>query len=306
MFQLDDIAKQNFQREVDRFHQVIYKNRLGAKELEELLCRAIDGSPEYANKIQWEAGSNKAGADFDIIHAGTIEKVSVKSGTWKNKETLLHVHGNRLTSHDEDLGRITEFLVQNRSDVTLSTPEVSVKIGAEVILGYELVYIPKEAFVYPTNPHDWVRKIGRTGKATYHWKASSGFQATIHPTMSWQVWWKIPRSLCVVESFIPKRTPQIEIPDDVTSGRYSTCLIKKLTKRKKSQKKIGTMKSKSVVEVNYDLPEIPFDRDAEVSLGLRMSSPWGPLVVEEILVPRKFKVRCTETGESKLITASPS
>ncbi len=304
MFQIDKCAKEKLEQDVHQYHELFQKNRCSSSELEELLTRAVGHSPEYQGKVDWESGSHRTGTDFDVVHGDMIEGASVKSGVWKFKESMLELSGYRLGRFEENnelrLVDVTSFLWADRSDVTIAFPEVTARVGSVLIPGYQLVYIPKESFVYPSSVEEWVVERNKQGAiAAYVWEAPNGLKARIHPTLSYQIWWKVPRSLCEVGDFISKRPSTVDIPEKITT---TVSVAKKKAVRKPRQPK---SLPKIEVSINYDLPEIPFDRDAEVSVGLRMNpSPWGPLVVESIPSPGKFKVYSLETEKSRLIVAS--
>lgn len=201
---LDSIALSHLELLLKIFHVPIRNISCKAEYLEELFYTALKHRYPDAN-IQWNAGSHSVGTDITLDEAGSDGRTyqfSIKSGrerTAKGTDTsFIDVSGSRLqsklgvTSEGLPAARIWESSGQSLVDwlnnhhkdfIVLMAPSVK----EDGVITYEIRYVSPELFSYP-DASAWVQK-GAELRATL----ASGIEVSLRPTMSWQIWWKIPK-----------------------------------------------------------------------------------------------------------------
>lgn len=193
LFIMSRISKDMLTHDIQTFHGLFKSNKITGGYLEELMYRSIDIDPDYNGKVIWNSGSHAPGSDI-VIYNDTNKKdklisISVKSGTVTNN--FIEISGNRLSQCNSDMNCINGLLKKYISDVLIAC-----SYNSESGL-YNIIYIDRSIFNYPENGSGWIPKIGlKTGKISKYEYEQNGIISSITPSMSWQVWWKIPLCLC--------------------------------------------------------------------------------------------------------------
>lgn len=255
-YQFSDLSIEELKRRIGSHHLLYKRARCSGIELEENVFNAILADPEYKSKIHWEPGSHRAGTDIEIDLTTYLYKMSVKSGTWIKKD-VIKVSGNRLGKYlkNKNFPSAVEFLMGNRSHVTLCTPMRTEMIDDSPVLGYDLVHVPQSAFVYPDSLSDWTEKKTKAGGiAQYEWRSPDGMLSEIKPSLAFQIWWEIPRSLCEVREFIP-------IPCEVDKSCFQKALGAYKPRKLRASKKV------EVRDPFEDITPAPFDPNYKYENG---------------------------------------
>ncbi len=197
MYKLTDIMLQNLEKDLKKFHELFQGGRCQAWQLEELIAKAIRSDFKKSEQVVWKGNGHDIGCDISINNQCEMQ---IKSGVIK--KGFLTLSGHRLTRFKGDLEKITFFLNQNRY-LIIAVPyeKKECKLGKTHI--YQIIYLQNE-FLEVDNFENWVIKKGGT---SYFYKNKFGIELTINPSMSWQVWWKVPITNIIEEN----KTRLIEI-----------------------------------------------------------------------------------------------
>lgn len=114
--------------------------------------------------------------------------MQIKSGVVDND--FLVLSGHRLGRFKGDLEQITNFLNENRY-LIISVPYKDSECRLGKTHAYQLIYLDSD-FLKIENYKMWQEKKGKKGGNSYFCTNQYGVFLTISPSMSWQIWWKIP------------------------------------------------------------------------------------------------------------------
>lgn len=188
MYKLTDIMLQNLEKDLKKFHELFQGGRCQAWQLEELIAKAIRSDFSKSEKVMWKGNGHDIGCD--IIVNDTYE-IQIKSGSIKKANLLLS--GHRLGRFKGNLENITDFL--NKNTYLLVAVPYSV---TECQLGkshyYQIFYL-KHGLLKIENYRNWQEQ-----KKNFHYLNNQGVTFSIHPSMSWQIWWQIPISILADKS----------------------------------------------------------------------------------------------------------
>jgi hypothetical protein len=191
-YRLADVMLQNLEKDLKKFHELFQGGRCQAWQLEELIAKAIRSDFSKSEKVIWKGNGHDIGCD--IMVNDNIE-MQVKSGTIENG--FLTLSGHRLGRFKGDFSAITDFLNQN-SYLLISVPYYTkdCELGKSHI--YQIFYI--DGKILKINDwKKWVEKKGKSSGVSYCCMNEYGVILSIQPTMSWQIWWKIPLSSLNIE-----------------------------------------------------------------------------------------------------------
>lgn len=192
MYKLTDIMLQHLEKNLIEFHKLFQGGRCQAWQLEELVAKAINSDFRAKDKAFWKGNGHDIEADISI---GDF-KISVKSGKIKKnrkKEERLTISGHRLGRFEGDLDKISNFLSSNNY-LLIAVPyyENENHNGKQHI--YQLIYMNADIL----KPSNWNIKYSKKDKSKisqYYCTNELGVNCSIHPSMSWQVWWEIPMKI---------------------------------------------------------------------------------------------------------------
>jgi len=195
MFELSKITVKTLASSLTMYHGLFQHNKCEAKEMEELVAKAIDMDPQYTGSVNWRSGSHEPGSD--IVVGST--KLSIKSGSIR--KDILTVSGNRLTKARGDFNVINSLLKSYVSDVVICL------VYTEIDGVYKVVYVDSSVFLYPSEAKCWLPAMSKKSGSisSYTWSPDNGLVVKVTPAMSWQVWWHIPIAICRVGPSIPTR-----------------------------------------------------------------------------------------------------
>lgn len=170
-------------------HHTLYSNQCKAEYWEEVCAKALTLSGSGSDwKNDW---NHKSGVD-QTTNNGV--RISNKSGSVNLTKGILTISGPRLTSHTTLEDKIT--FINNKTEdyiFCLATNKTDWSMG---IKRYYLTIIESAAVDYSTLL--WEDMIGKNNKITGHKGKGSGIEASIHHSMSSQLWTAISLSKCAL------------------------------------------------------------------------------------------------------------
>ena len=186
MYRLTPPMLQNFERGLRDFHDLISGGPCHVWQLEELLVKAIQSDMQSQHSVFWQGGSHDDKADMRVRTNGEVHPLQIKSGRITGKRVpKLVLSGHQLGRFKGDLAAITDYL-NNRTANIVCVPyeRIDDERGRQHI--YTVSYVDIES-LQGVNPDGWT-KSGASWKQTN----PSGVELSLNPSMSWQVWWRIP------------------------------------------------------------------------------------------------------------------
>jgi hypothetical protein len=187
MYKLTDLMLQNLERDLGKFHELFQGGRCQAWQLEELLAKAIRSDFNRSHRVKWKGNGHDMGHDILVDDTYPLQ---VKSG--KIEDGTLVLSGHRLTRFKGNLEKITDFL--NASSYSLIAVPYKThedENGRKHI--YQIFYLDTD--MLKLDDHEqWEEVSGKKGGVSYRATNNIGVELQIIPSMSWQVWWKIPIS----------------------------------------------------------------------------------------------------------------
>lgn len=163
-YKLSKKDKDKIHKLLDQYHKLFPNLKCKGDCLEHIVAKALNG--------QVKGGHDK---ETDIVIKGV--GIQIKSG--EIKDEILTISGHRLTRFGKDFKKIDTFLK--------STNPIIVSVPAKKDTFEYSIYEINSALLKPTGT--WAKK----GKS-YYQTNKSNVQLSISPSMSWQIWWKIPIS----------------------------------------------------------------------------------------------------------------
>ncbi len=186
MYRLTPRMLQRLKTDLSKYHDLFNSKRCSGWELEELIVAAIKSDTQAQHHVQWQEAGHDDRADI-IVHIKTLEyPVQIKSGSIKtNKLTL---SGHRLGRFKGDMKEIVDYL-NNQAANIMAIPyrQINSNQGRQHI--YRVGYVDIRNLTN-LDAHAW----GLKGKQWIQVN-SAGVEFSLRPSMSWQIWWRIPCNL---------------------------------------------------------------------------------------------------------------
>ena len=183
MYRLTPRMMQHFRRDLERYHDLFTGGRCSGWELEELLVRAILSDSQAHHHAIWTEKGRDDEADIRVQVNGTEHLLQVKSGEVNAGRLVLS--GHRLGRFQGDLIRITDYLRSRTADfLSVAYRKVDDATGRRHI--YQISYV-ESTLLHQLDANSWERP-----NSSYKQESDEGVIFTITPSMSWQVWWRIP------------------------------------------------------------------------------------------------------------------
>ncbi len=194
MYQLTPRMQQNLRQYLEKYHDLFDGGRCSGWELEELIYKSIQSDNTAGHHPTWQEGGHDDQADIRVRVNGEIYPLQIKSGEVKQvrsgtqRKPHLVLSGHRMSRFNGDFKVITEYLNEERADF-LSIPYRKVEDDTGRHHIYQIVYV-EGMYLRQLNPDQW-EKVGASWRQVNPYKVIF----TVSPSMSWQVWWRIPLSL---------------------------------------------------------------------------------------------------------------
>ena len=188
MYKLTPKMEQHFRNSLTNYHKMFDGGRCQGWELEELIVNAIKSDTKANHLPKWKEGGHDDAEDILVVINGKKHKLQIKSGKLtksKKSNQSLVLSGHRLGRFKGDFDKISEYLNNHKADI-LSIPyrKEDNDYGRRHI--YRLCYIPSK-MLSGIKGYDWTKE-----KSMHVCTNQHGVRLSLHPSMSWQIWWNIP------------------------------------------------------------------------------------------------------------------
>ncbi len=185
MYRLTAIMQQHLRQDLEQYH-ALFSGRCSGWELEELIFRAIQSDNRAQHHAFWKEAGHDDAADIRVRTNGDVSLLQIKSGSIRAGHLTLS--GHRLGRFDGDFQRITQYLNNNSSEI-ISVPYRKVDDDNGRHHHYRIVYANAE--------HLTGLRSNRWEQAGAAWEQTNqyGVKFSLRPSMSWQIWWRIPEEL---------------------------------------------------------------------------------------------------------------
>lgn len=186
MYRLTARMQQHFRHQLEQFHQLFSAERCSGWQLEEMLFRAIQSDNNAQHHAFWREGGHDDLADIRVRINGDTHLLQIKSGSVKGG--YLTLSGHRLGRFNGDFRQITAYLNRNSAEI-ISVPHRKEDNEHGVQHIYRIAYVAVEHLTH-LQPGEW-KERGKTWEQTNRY----GVIFSLRPSMSWQIWWRIPETL---------------------------------------------------------------------------------------------------------------
>lgn len=186
MYRLTARMQQHLRQDLERYHDLFDAGRCSGWELEELIFRAIQADNRAQHHAFWQEAGHDDEADIRVRVNGGVHLLQIKSGAIR--AGYLTLSGHRLGRFGGDLGQITAYLNRNSAEV-ISVPYRKVDDANGRHHHYQIVYADVQHLT-GLRANQWERAGASWRQTNRH-----GVLFSLTPSMSWQIWWKIPERL---------------------------------------------------------------------------------------------------------------
>lgn len=167
--------------------------------MEELLVKAIKGDHQAQHSVKWKEAGHDDLADLEVSANGEIHLLEIKSGKpvfQGSEREAVDISGHRLGRFHGDLRDITNYLRQKSSQI-LAVPGSRVDDERGRTHHYQVSYLDPETFKPENDISLWTKK-----GTMFHQTNRHGTVISLRPSMSWQVWWRVPIGLFTRERIL--------------------------------------------------------------------------------------------------------
>ena len=187
MYRLTGRMLQHYENDLRKFHSLFMGDRCSAWQQEELLVAAIKSDTRAQHQVFWREAGHDDKADIWVRTNGETHAIEVKSGQIQGKKLVLSGHrlGRFVNDSIPDIAEMTGYLNAKTADIIAFPAEKNDdEDGREFV--YRVCYIDVKKLT-SLDVRGWA-KVGKTWKHTNDY----GVNSSISPSMSWQIWWRIP------------------------------------------------------------------------------------------------------------------
>ena len=174
---------QHFEADLRNYHKIFDGGRCSGWQCEELIVRAIRSDNTAQHQAFWREAGHDDKADIVVRTNGRRHFIEVKSG--KISKDKLTLSGHRLGRFRGDLKEISDYLNNKEANI-IAIPYEKKDDGNGRHHIYTLCYVPISV-LQTIDPEAW-EKHGTELKQI----GENGVEYALRPSMSWQIWWKIP------------------------------------------------------------------------------------------------------------------
>ena len=171
-------------------HHGIYRLSCSSEYLEEMIAHSLEIS---GYKNDWEPNRSHAISVDMTLQSG--KTLSIKSGTYDKKNSLLTISGSRLGKHS-NISNMVKAIKSDAADIYFSIARLTeewkpVPLPSEPKTYYFFAF---ESHLLGYDKHPWIKKETSTGRSNYYMEGP-GIKAEIRESMSHQLWTTISTSL---------------------------------------------------------------------------------------------------------------
>ena len=182
MYKLTPRMLQHLKRNLERYHELFDGGRCSGWELEEQIVKAIKSDTQAQHQVFWKEAGHDDKADILVRTNGQEYSIQIKSG--EVKANRLALSGHRFGRFEGNLQQITQYLsAKSDNMISVAYERVDDDRGRQHI--YQVSYVRINS-IKPDNAN-WERK----GKSYFQLNRYD-VRLSLYPSMSWQVWWRIP------------------------------------------------------------------------------------------------------------------
>ncbi len=191
MYHLTARMLQRLKKDLGKYHDLFTADRCKGWEQEELIVAAIKSDTSAQHHVFWKEAGHDSEADIRVKANNQVYPIQIKSG--QEKAGHLVLSGHRLGRFDGDFDAITNFLKSTEANIiSVAYKQINNRQGRQH--RYQVSYVGID-LLRNLSPKQW----RPSGKAFEQINAD-GVQFSIRPSMSWQIWWKIPLALVKQET----------------------------------------------------------------------------------------------------------
>lgn len=189
-YRLSPRMLQSLSRFLKEYHSLFSGGRCSGWELEELIVKSIKSDTQANHHVKWREGGHDYKEDVHVKTNGKSYSLQIKSG--QITKDYLSISGNRLGRFQKNFSKITDFL-NGKKDNIISIPYKKIDDHRGRLHHYKIAYVDAD-LIKGLEKHRWVE----SGKSFLQTN-NKGVEFSIRPSMSWQIWWKIPLSSIVLK-----------------------------------------------------------------------------------------------------------
>jgi len=186
MYKLTPRMLQRFKNDLIRYHELFSGGRCSAWEQEELIVNAIKSDTQAQHHVLWSEAGHDDKADITVKTNDEDYLIQIKSG--KVTGNYLNLSGHRLGRFNANFEDITDYLNKNKANI-ITVPYRLVDGAQGRAHIYEVCYINVKHLT-GLKASNWNTK----GKS-FEQINDDGVIFKLSPSMSWQIWWKVPLPL---------------------------------------------------------------------------------------------------------------
>ena len=190
MYRLTARMLQRYERDLGKYHDMFSGGRCQGWEQEELIVAAIKSDTAAHHHVIWKEGGHDDQSDMVVRTDEDEHYIQIKSGEVKAGKLVLS--GHRLGRFKGNLHNITDYLLSKKDNIiSVAYRKVDDEKGRKHV--YQVRYVER-GLLNEISADGWEKKNG-----SYIQVTEKGVRLSLHPSMSWQIWWRIPIGLVLHE-----------------------------------------------------------------------------------------------------------
>ena len=193
MYRLTPRMLQHFEQQgLQKFHDLFSGGRCAGWQQEELIVAAIKADTQAQHHVLWKERGHDDKADIQVKTNGETHPLQIKSGEVKGgrkgQAKKLVLSGHRLGRFDGDLPKITDYLNSRNANV-IAVPYKKTDNQQGRTHTYTVSYVDIK-YLKGLQADKWEQQ-----KKRYEQTNAYDVEFSLNPSMSWQVWWRVPLEL---------------------------------------------------------------------------------------------------------------
>ena len=191
MYKLTPRMLKGFERNLKKYHALFEGGRCEGIQQEELLVKGIKTCATA--QVVWQGKGHDDNPDIVITSKNVTHPFRISSGEEQKKG--IKISGYRLGTHNGNFTSISRYINSRDANIICITyRKVNDKAGLKHI--YRLCYLDVSKLKGITST-GWAQPRSSRTQTNTH-----GVKFSVTPSMSWQLWWTVPKNLFESESEI--------------------------------------------------------------------------------------------------------